>query len=104
MIHVITPDGNEYQSAFDRLRPVPEIDSIYYELESASYQTERDSVSGIRFYIDFTYDNEEFDYIRWEVTETYEFHNPDMEGFIWDVDCRDYKNSTHIKPDFWYME
>jgi hypothetical protein len=86
MIHVITPDGNEYQSAFDGLRPVPEIDSIYYEVESASYQTEGDSVDGVRFFIDFTYDNEQYEYIRWDVTETYEFHNPDMEGFIWDVD------------------
>ena len=88
MIHVITPDGNEYESEFDRLRPVPEIDSIYYEVESASYETEGDSTDGIRFFIDFTFNDEAYEYIRWEVTETYEFHNPDMEAFIWDVDFR----------------
>ncbi|MCD4711529.1 MAG: DUF4249 domain-containing protein [Bacteroidales bacterium] len=88
MVHVITPDGNEYESGFDKLRPVPEIDSIYYEVESASYQIESDSTDGIRFYIDFTYNDEDYDYIRWDVTETYEFHNPDMEAFIWDVDRR----------------
>ena len=27
-IRVTTPDGNEYESDFDKLRPVPEIDSI----------------------------------------------------------------------------
>ena len=86
MVHVITPNGNEYESGFDKLRPVPEIDSIYYEVESSSYQTESDSTDGIRFYIDFTYNDEDYDYIRWDVTETYEFHNPDMEAFIWDVD------------------
>jgi hypothetical protein len=78
MIHVITPDGNEYESDFDRLRPVPEIDSIYYEVESNSYASEGDSVDGVRFYVDFTYDEEAYDFVRWEVTETYEFHNPDM--------------------------
>jgi hypothetical protein len=88
MVHVITPDGNEYESGFDKLRPVPEIDSIYYEVESASYATEGDSTDGIRFFVDFIYDDREYDYIRWELTETYEFHNPDMEGFIWDVDFR----------------
>ncbi len=86
MIHVITPDGNEYESGFDKLRPVPEIDSLYYLEESNSYASEDDYTSGIRFYVDFTYDNEAYEYIRWDLTETYEFHNPDMEGFIFDVD------------------
>ena len=86
MIHVETPDGNVYESDFDELRPAPGIDSIYYEVEQASYLTEGDSTDGVRFYVDFTYNNEEYEFLRWELTETYEFHNPDMEGFIWDVD------------------
>ncbi|RLE03624.1 MAG: hypothetical protein DRJ13_04300 [Bacteroidetes bacterium] len=88
MIHVITPDGNEYESVFDKLRPVPEIDSLYYQVEHNSFASEEDSTSGVRFYIDFTYDDEAYEYIRWDLTETYEFHNPDMEGFILDVDFR----------------
>jgi hypothetical protein len=88
MLHVITPDGNEYESAFDRLRPVPPIDSLYYLVEINSYASESDSISGIRFYCDFTYDDEDYEYIRWDLTETYEFHNPDMKGFILDVDFR----------------
>jgi hypothetical protein len=88
MLHVLTPDGKEYQSAMDKLRPVPDIDSLYYLVETNSFASESDSVSGIRFYCDFTYDNEAYEYIRWDLTETYEFHNPDMEGFILDVDFR----------------
>jgi len=86
MIHVSTPNGKEYESVFDMLRPVPEIDSLYYEVEHNSYASEEDSISGIRFYLDFTYDNEEYDYIRWDLTETYEFQNPNMDGYIMDVD------------------
>jgi len=85
-IHVTTPDGNEYESDFDKLRPVPEIDSIYYLVETNSYASESDFFGGIRFYVDFIYDNEAYEYIRWDLTETYEFHNPDVEGFILDVD------------------
>jgi len=85
-VHIILPDGNEYESEYDKLRPVPEIDSIYYLVEKNSYATESDSIGGVRFYIDFTYDKEEYDYIRWDLTETYEFHNPDIEAFILDVD------------------
>lgn len=91
MLHVITPDGREYESGPDKLRPVPEIDSIYYEVETASYETESDSTDGIRFYIDFTYNDVAYEYMRWELTETYEFHNPDMEAFIWDVDFSYYQ-------------
>jgi hypothetical protein len=82
MIHVITPDGEEYESDFDKLRPVPAIDSIYYMVEQTSFSSATDSIGGIRFYIDFTYDDEAYEYIRWDVTETYEFHNPNMEAFV----------------------
>lgn len=85
-LHVMTPDGKEYESEFEKLRPVPAIDSLYYITETRSYETEADSLNGIRFYLDFTYDNDEYEYIRWDLTETYEFHNPDMKGFILDKD------------------
>lgn len=88
MLHAITPDGYEYESDFDQLRPVPEIDSIYYQVETNSFASESDSMEGVRFYIDFTYSDEDYDYLRWDLVETYEFHNPDMEGFIYDVDFR----------------
>ena len=88
MLHVVTPDGNEYESPFDMLRPVPAIDSLYYEVETTSFASESDSIGGVRFFCDFTYDDEAYEYIRWDLTETYEFHNPDMKGFILDVDFR----------------
>jgi len=81
-IHVITPDGNEYESDFEKLRPVPEIDSIYYMRETVSYEAPADSLPGIRFYLDFTYDREDYEFLRWELTETYEYHNHEMKGFI----------------------
>jgi len=87
MVHVITPDENEYESAFDKLRPVPAIDSLYYEVETNSFASESDTISGIRFYLDFTYDNEDYEYIRWDLTETYEFHNSvDLEYYFLDLD------------------
>jgi hypothetical protein len=88
MLHVLTPEGKTYGSDFDKLRPVPAIDSLYYEVEINSFASESDSVSGVRFFCDFTYDHEDYEYIRWDLTETYEFHNPNMKGFIRDVDFR----------------
>ena len=37
MLHVSTPDGQEYESTFDKLRPVPDIDSLYYKVEHNSF-------------------------------------------------------------------
>jgi len=87
MLHVSTPDGKEYESVFDRLRPVPAIDSIYYLVETNSFGYGSDPVGGIRFYLDFTYDNEDYEYIRWDLIETYEYHNStDLEYFFLDLD------------------
>jgi hypothetical protein len=82
-VEVITQDGNEYHSDFDKIRPVPAINSIYYKVETMEYAGEDDPIPGIRFYIDFTYDDEAYEYIRWELTETYEFHNPNMEAYVY---------------------
>jgi len=89
-VQVLTADASEYHSEFDKLRPAPEIDSIYYELEEESYASASETVEGIRFYIDFTYDDEAFEYIRWELTETYEFHNPYIER-VWKIHSRWYR-------------
>lgn len=87
MLHVSTPDGNEYESSFDMLRPVPAIDSIYFLVETNSFVSASDSISGIRFYLDFTYDDEDYEYIRWDLTETYEYHNSvDLDYFFLDLD------------------
>ncbi len=87
MLHVSTPDGQEYESAFDKLRPVPAIDSIYYLIETNSFASASDIISGIRFYLDFTYDDEGYEYIRWDLTETYEYHNSvDLEYYFMDLD------------------
>jgi hypothetical protein len=79
-LHVITPDGNEYESDFEVLQPVPEIDSVYFLVEpdpDAEENGSRDGM-GIRFYLDFTYDSDAYRYIRWEMVETYEFRNPPL--------------------------
>jgi len=79
-LHVITPDGNEYESDFEMLQPVPEIDSVYFQVEpdpDAEINGSRDGL-GIRFYCDFTYDSDAYRYLRWDMVETYEFRNPPL--------------------------
>ena len=83
---LMTPDGNRYESEFSGLRSSTPISSIYYELESIPTSDPLLTVDGIRFYMDFEVDPVSSEYMRWELMETYEFHNPNYEDFIYSFD------------------
>ncbi|MCF8225163.1 MAG: DUF4249 domain-containing protein [Bacteroidales bacterium] len=85
-LSIITPDGNEYLSDPETLLRPMDIDSIYYHLEKMVSSTPGDTLSGIRFYLDYSFDHEISLYNRWELIETYEFQNPNYQGYIYDVD------------------
>lgn len=86
MLRVLTSGGNLYLSDYSSLNPPSAIDSIYFE--RASYATSDPDIfrEGIQFYMDFQIDAESSEFIRWELIETYEFHNPPYEGFIYTFD------------------
>lgn len=86
MLRVITSDGNVYESDYSLLRPLTSINKIYYELESFPTSDPEVTVDGIQFYVDFEIDSDSSEFMRWEMVETYEFHNPDYEGFIYSYD------------------
>jgi len=86
MLRVITSDGNVYHSDYSLLNSPTSINNIYYELESFPTIDPEVNVEGIRFYIDFELDADSSEFMRWELEETYEFHNPDYEGFIYSYD------------------
>jgi len=86
MLRVITSNGNVYLSEYSQLNPPTAIDKIYYELESFPTSDPTVNVDGIQFYLDFRIDADSSEFIRWELVETYEFHNPDYEGFIYSYD------------------
>ncbi|MCK4880430.1 MAG: DUF4249 domain-containing protein [Bacteroidales bacterium] len=86
MLRVVTSNGNIYLSDYSRLKPPTAIDNIYFEMESYPTIDPEVSIDGIRFYIDFKIDADSSEFMRWELLETYEFHNPNYEGFIYSFD------------------
>jgi len=83
---LITSGGNRYESEFATLHPALTIDSVYYRIETAPGDDPGTTVEGLRFYMDFIVDPGADRFLMWDVTETYEFHNPPYEGFIYDLD------------------
>jgi hypothetical protein len=85
---LITSDGSAYESEYTRLPASTPLDSLYYELEFTAQGVNEQGADALGFYIDTRVDPELSRYKRWELVETYEFHNPSYETFIFDLDRR----------------
>jgi hypothetical protein len=77
---LMTPDGNSYVSEYETLYPAPAIDSLYWQREDLPSEVAGKFTEGIRFFLDFEINKELSPYLRWEVDESYEMHNPDYES------------------------
>lgn len=84
----ITPAGAYYVSEYEILHPAPGIDTLYYLKEDHDTRNAGESEKGIRFYIDFEIKKDSGQYLRWQLIETYEIHNPENDAWIYDVDYR----------------
>ena len=89
-LEFVSPEGQRYESGYETLFPVPEIEKLYYELESLPTSDPRKTDQGIRFFVDFPIKKDSGRYLRWEMEETFEIHNPDYETVMYGVDRRWY--------------
>lgn len=88
-LHIITPEGKRYESAFETLHPALGIDSLYFENELRPTSNPAITEEGIRFYLDFEINRDSARYLRWQLIETWEMHNPDYNTTrIYDRDRR----------------
>ena len=85
-LEVITPNGARYESDFEQMLPVPEIDSLYYAREDHATRDLEFIEEGVQFYMDFVIEKDSGRFLRWNLVETYEIHNPENEAWIFDVD------------------
>jgi hypothetical protein len=75
-LFIRTEDGAEYASDACTLNAIPEIDSLYYEVDSEFFDNGTVEEAGLRIYLDT--DNQEVasPYIRWEFEEVWKFRVP----------------------------
>jgi len=84
----LSPAGKQYESEFEKLHPTPEISTIYYKQENHSNSDPDEIEEGVQFYMDFEIEKQSGTYLRWQVTETYEVHNPEYSAIIFGQDYR----------------
>jgi hypothetical protein len=72
-LSVATPDNKVYQTAFEEMKPVLEIDSVYAELTNHEDLDYPYGLPGFQFYIDSKPALEKETYIMWNMVETYKY-------------------------------
>lgn len=104
-LHVKTPEGKEYVSSYEELLACPEVDAVYYELQTKQTTEPGVTEKGLQFFIDFKGSNNYGHFYRWQLTETFEYHSTwpldkwlDWDGYH-DLSKPDYSNFICYKTD-----
>ncbi|BBE17528.1 hypothetical protein AQPE_1679 [Aquipluma nitroreducens] len=95
-LHVKTSMGTEYISSYEELTPCPEVDRVYYEVQTKQTENPDITENGLQFYIDFKGDANSGHFYRLQLTQTYEYHSK------WPLDKWLGKDGFHdlVDPDY----
>jgi len=75
ILHIVTHEGNEYESEPCLMQSVPEIDSLYFTKDQELVNNGTETLNGIRIFLDSKKgDNNK--YYRWDFEETWKFKVP----------------------------
>jgi hypothetical protein len=96
VLHVITQEGDEYESEQCLMQSVPDIDSVYFEKDQELANNNSENEDGIRIYINTQTGGDNLCF-RWAFEETWKFRIPFPKRF-------DYINSNNIVPVKNYKE
>ena len=80
ILHVITGEGEEFESDPCKMQPVPEIDSVYFAKSEELINNGTEAQPGIMIYID-SKGGESNQYYRWEYEETWKFKVPNPKKY-----------------------
>ena len=75
VLHIITSQGEEYESNPCMMYPVADIDSIYFKRGEAFVSNATENLEGIRIWLDTKRDDNNSNY-RWAYEETWKFRIP----------------------------
>ena len=96
-LEIVSSSGQRYESGYETLFPAPEILDVYYEIESFPLSDPGVTDKGIRFFVDFEIEQDSGSYLRWEMQETFEIHNPDYETRMYGIDRRWHDVTSSMK-------
>lgn len=99
ILHILTGNGNEYESDECIMQSVPDIDSVYYDRDQELVNNGTESLIGARIYLDSkTGDADQ--YFRWSFAETWKFRLPTAKKYDY-IDAKTIIPVTSIKQYCW---
>lgn len=78
-LHITTPDGKRYASLPETMQPVPDIDSIYFEVEGRPYLSSINielTAWGLQIYVNTGTGDNQNGFYKWDWVETFEYQAP----------------------------
>lgn len=89
-LHVVTSDGEQFESTPDRMPPPNILQDAYYVIEDKPTLDPGIFIRGLQFYIDLNEIGGNNQYFRWNITETWEFHSAYPKQFWYDGEVHEY--------------
>jgi hypothetical protein len=74
-LSILTPAGTIIESFSEKMLDCPDVDSLYYLRKDLPTNSPSVTKKGIQFYIDVDGKNNDCQYFRWDIEETYEYHS-----------------------------
>jgi hypothetical protein len=83
-VEILTPNGINIESDFDKMSECPEIDTIYFVRKEYIENPSGRIMQGLQFYVDLDARNLTNHFFRWEAIETWEYHVPYARQWYYD--------------------
>ncbi len=98
-IYVATPDLREYRSSYETILSCPDIDSVYYEIQSMETSDSDRNLEGIQFYLDLSGTPGDSRNVIWRIDETWEYWASLIGNFRWlgPTEMEEFRNYTIFK-------
>lgn len=83
-ISILTRDGTNIESDFDKIFDCPAVDSVYYEIREVPSTIIGQKKKELQFFVDLVADDVDTRYFKWEVVETWEHRAPYQREWFYD--------------------
>ena len=83
-IEIVTPDDQIISSEYDTLRSCPDIDSVYYHVETLIAADPDNNIPIIQFYMDYDGNNTNCRNVKIEIEETWKYTTSYPKKWTWD--------------------
>jgi hypothetical protein len=100
-VQILTPDGENLESGFDKMPKGPPIDSVYYLLNDIPTPDPGKDKKVMQFYVNLNAIGDYSQYYKWEIEETWEYHAAHPAQYYYDGTHHEIKPPDYTNNICW---